>query len=168
MCLYISGQCINPGCDAVGGNLDNCNLNDMCTFTYSPEPMCLAAQCLSISDQKECTKLVGGVAQCQWISGECNELSFIAKAAATQLQCTEEDTAMPVWLFALIGVIALLLVIIMWRLYLAFSKNMTFLSPSKKNVVYTHQQYAADLFQESKKGAVETNAVHTRPSLNDL
>ena len=167
MCLSLQGSCLNPGCDVIGSSLTKCNGNDMCTFTYTPGPLCIAAQCLSITDQTTCVAPVGGVPQCQWV-GSCQELSFIAKSAASQRSCTQEDNSMPSWLYGLIGVIALLLVVIMWRLYLAFAKNMTFLSPAKKNIRYTHQQYAADLFEENKKGAIETNSVYTRPSLNDL
>jgi len=176
-CFYdtSSGSCTRPTCTNISGEA-NCNKNPLCFFEYkepADDSTCIVAQCVSFKSQAACQ---GGQDSqsgrtCRWEGGACRELTNAERRAPASVNaCTKEVSPSLWWLWLLLGVIALLLLGIVYRLYLAYAKGLSFFEPTRTNVKYSpHQQYAEDLFEEAQQTAVETNTSnYQKPNINDL
>ena len=170
-----AGACVLPGCDAFATE-SACGSNPNCFFTYKPI-RCAAAQCLAHEDQSTCERVVGGMAQCRWSGTACRELTWLERnAPSATASCEKEVEPNLWWLWLLLAIIVIVICLIIWRLYLAYSKGLNFFEPQRRNVKYSpHVQYAADLFEDAQIQGEETNVTTAyadqstnRPSLNDL
>eukprot|EP00744_Colponema_vietnamica_P001216 GILI01002039.1.p1 GENE.GILI01002039.1~~GILI01002039.1.p1 ORF type:complete len:1867 (+),score=526.04 GILI01002039.1:402-5603(+) len=174
-CLWVpsSSTCTKPGCAALATDTQ-CTANSNCYFTYKPV-RCAAAQCIANTAQPACEKVVGGMAQCRWTGTACRELTWLERnAPAATSSCEKEVEPNLWWLWLLLAIIIIIIALIIWRLYLAYSKGLNFFEPQRRNVKYSpHEQYAADLFEDAQIEGEETNnpsgtGGNKRPSLNDL
>lgn len=176
-CFYDTGagQCTKPVCNMTGEA--TCDGNPLCFFLYkepADDSTCIVAQCVSFKSQAACQ---GGQdaqsgRQCRWENSACRELTNQERRAAAAINaCSKEVSPSLWWLWLLCAIILLLLVAIVYRLYLAYSKGLSFFEPTRHNVKYSpHQQYAEDLFEEAQQTAVETNVAggYQKPNINDL
>ena len=176
-CLFTGGQCTKPSC---ASNVEEsaCTADTKCYFTYDPI-RCAVSQCVAYTDMATCTKTTSATPNCMWDGGRCRDLTWLERnAPETTGSCEKEEDPSLWWLWLLLAILIIVLALIVWRLYLAYAKNMSFFEPPRRNVKYSpHQQYAADLFEDAQEEAVETNHVEQhnedddaqeRPSLNDL
>lgn len=173
-CLFTSGSCSMPNCRTKAKS--DCEADRQCFFdTTNPGAGCTVAQCSVNTDKTRCeAKGTTGVANCKWIATEsyCQDLTSVERAApaTSPSSCEREEEPNLWWLWLLLAIIFLLLAGIMYRLYLAYSKGLSFFEPARNRKAFSpHQQYAQDLFESAKETAVETNtSTYNRPSLNDL
>lgn len=71
--------------------------------------------------------------------------------------------------WVLVGVDYVILMGILYRVYLAFAKGLTFFTPLRRAKKFDYSQYSADLFKDAQDFGIENNGVnYGRPSLNDL
>jgi len=176
-CLFTGGSCQQPQCASHVEESD-CAAQPQCYFTYEPI-RCAVSQCTALTDAATCTKSSSAIPECMWDSTGCRDLTWLERnAPETTGSCEKEEDPSLWWLWLLLAILIIVLALIVWRLYLAYAKNMSFFEPPRRNVKYSpHQQYAADLFEDAQEEAVETNQVEQhnedddaqeRPSLNDL
>ena len=72
--------------------------------------------------------------------------------------CVKEVDPSMWWLWFLLVVILLILGLIIWRLYLAYAKGLSFLDPPRKNIKFdAARQFAAELFEEAQNQGEEGN-----------
>ena len=169
-CLTIAGTCMNPNCDAFI-TASSCNANPKCTFTYQPPSgvkVCKTAQCFARTTQSECVP--AGSKQCVWLpQGVCTDANYLQANAPVTGCPPKQGAANPNAVYALVALVVLALLLIFWRLYLAFAQGLNFLSPARNTRKYSpHKQYAADLIDEANVVGDETNQVSHRPHLDEL
>lgn len=169
-CLFQSSACFQPSCATIFAEKD-CNANKQCYYAYSPN-RCTTAQCIVWTTKVDCEKTVGGSPQCKWDVSGCRELDIYERnAPSSSGSCEKEVEPNLWWLWLLLVLIVGILATICYRLYLAYSKGLSFFDAGKKNVKYSpHQQYAAELAEESVMQGQESNAPYQRVgvSVNDL
>lgn len=160
-CLIVDGKCTNPDCKRYATQTD-CNADPKCFFfvplqaTGQP-PQCGAAQCTNNPDSAACGGLVASDA-CRWQNGKCRQASPEEQVAKVANSCTREVEPNLWWMWLLLAIIFLLLVAIIYRLYLAYAKGLSFFDPPRKNIKFGAEKYKEALFEEAQQDAVETNA----------
>jgi hypothetical protein len=141
---------------------------DQCEYVQSKTGTgftCVANQCTNYGSQSNCEEGL-----CNW---DASTGSCLRSAPEKVMNACEREIQPNLWwLWLLVAIIAIILVAMVWRLYLAFSKGMSFFEPARKNVKYSpHEQYRQDLFEEAQTTAVETNepaSSYQRPNIADL
>jgi hypothetical protein len=193
---YDEQQCQRTTCPATASDANTCQLNPVCLFANGK---CTASSCANYNSQQTCD---ANKAQCEYVQsktgtgftcvanqctnygsqsnceeGLCNwdaSTGSCLRSAPEKVMnaCEREIQPNLWWLWLLVAIIAIILVAMVWRLYLAFSKGMSFFEPARKNVKYSpHEQYRQDLFEEAQTTAVETNepaSSYQRPNIADL
>jgi hypothetical protein len=175
-----TSTCSNPDCSKYTAE-KACNADSKCYFTFEPN-RCLAAQCISNTDLSSCEQGVQQLQKkpCIWDAAKstCRQPTYQEQNAPAQAQdsCEKQVEGNLWWLWVLAGLIFLLLLLIMWRLYLAYAHGMSFFEPTKNTKKFNAvQANAAALFEESQARGVESNAPRAdyrptanKPSMNDL
>jgi hypothetical protein len=171
-CLIENGQCYMPDCSKYSTQ-STCNADSKCFYfvslTAGVAPYCSAAQCTN-HPEANCNPTSANTDPCRWDTSTkaCRQASAQEMASKSTGTCEREVEPSLWWMYLLLVVILLLIVAIIYRLYLAYAKGISFFDPPRKNITFNAQaRYAADLFDEAKKdeGAIDTN---DEPNLNDL
>jgi len=163
-CIFKGTSCAKTTCDQLSGTA--CSANPDCNWVVEPttqQLQCITARCKAYSNANDCGSSNTTGSTCSWSNGVCMQ-------GAAPGSCEKQVTPNLWWLYLLCFIILVLLGLIAWRLYLAYSKGLSFFEPARTNVKYSpHQQYAADLFEEAQTTAIESNAPgYQRPNINDL
>jgi len=160
-CLIVNGVCQQPSC-AQYGSQSQCNADKNCNYYIplkagDPAPYCAAAQCINKNTQTMCGGNKPGDI-CRWENGQCRQASPQELMAASIDQCVKEVDPDMWWLWFLLVLLLIVLGLIIWRMYLAYAKGLSFLDPPRKNVKFdAASRFAAELFEESKQTGEENN-----------
>jgi len=116
--------------------------------------VCNAAQCTSNGDSGSCG---GGKPSdpCRWTGTSCRQASPLEQMP-TNL-CVQEVNPNMWWMYLLIALILLILAAIIYRLWIAYEKGISFLDPPRKTRTFDLSKYAADMFDDAQQQGEETN-----------
>ena len=153
-CLLVAGTCMNPMCSKYT-TASACTADPRCTYTYTPPAglmECVTSQCFSRTTSVTCAP--PGERICTWdaSAGVCRQLSFIQANSPSIQSCpTIQSDAKPVVVYVLVAIAAVLLGLILWRLYLAIAKGQNFLFWNRNNTRFSQKMYASDVIDEAAR-----------------
>jgi len=163
-CAWANGACSYTNCLAYGNRGSNCSSNPNCFFQVSASgaTTCEANQCKHFTTQTTCTNGITDVrlAPCAWDGGVCREMTWAERNAPSMPgECVRQVEANLVPLWVLVGLIGVLLLLVLWRLYLSKTgKAPNIFEPSKNTRKFSpHMDYASSLFEEAQQRGEETN-----------
>jgi len=176
-CTWQNGACTLTTCGSnTAAGQTACDQQPNCFFWVRENgaSTCQAAQCRAFTSLTDCEQNVQILSQkeCVWENGACREPTFRERNAPRNADtCTAQVNPNLWWLWLLVGIIALLIILIIHRLYLAWAKGLSFFEPTKNTVKYSpHQQYASSIFEDAQKVGEETNVTtsYQKPAIDDL